>query len=363
MGDAITEGTIGTLFCQPGDVLAQDTIVSQIETAKVEADVRIPEKGKIVKVFVEVGDNVDVGQDLIEYEVTDEEVSAPKEEKKTPAAPAQQKKEEAPSAPQKAAPAPTQPSQSTPAAPSQSQPLRESRSGEGEQRVKMTRMRKTIAQRLKESQNINAILTTFNEIDMSKVMKLRQDNKDYFQDKYGVKLGFMGVFCKAAATALQANPIVNAVIDGDDIVYRDYVDISIAVATPKGLVTPVIRNCESLSVGEIEQEIARLAKKAREGKIEMSDMQGGTFTISNGGVYGSWMGTPIVNLPQSAILGMHATKKRPIVITENGEDKIVIRPVMATALSYDHRIIDGANAVTTLKMIGDLVESPERLIF
>lgn len=366
LGDSISEGTIVNVFVKPGDIVPADKIIFQIETAKVTADVRIPENGKIIRIAVENSQDIVVGQELYEYEkvdsvpasssaeskpVTEAKASAPKTEEKSK--PVEHKVETPKSTP---TPAPT----STTSAPSQSV-LRASSSGEGETRVKMTRMRKSIAQRLKESQNTNALLTTFNEIDMSKVMKLREDQKDWFQKKYGIKLGFMGFFCKAAAIALKNNPTINAVIDGDDIVYRDYVDISVAVATPKGLVTPVIRNCESLSVAEIELEIANLAKKARDGKIEMSDLQGGTFTISNGGVYGSMFGTPIVNPPQSAILGMHATKKRPVVVTENGEDKIVIRPVMFTALTYDHRLIDGQGAVTFLKELGEIIANPETI--
>lgn len=350
LGDSISEGTIVGILAQQGEVVPADHVIFQIETAKVTADVRIPESGRIEKIFVKPNEDIVVGQELFEYSKADasEVQSKPKEEKAAP------KEEKAVPKEEKAAP------KEEKAAPKFETPVQvQASSGSGETRVKMTKMRKTIAQRLKESQNTYALLTTFNEIDMSKVMKLREQQQEWFQKKYGIKLGFMGFFCKAAAIALKNNPTINAVIDGDEIVYRDYCDISVAVATPKGLVTPVIRNCESLSVAEIELEIARLAKKARDGKIEMSDLQGGTFTISNGGVYGSMMGTPIVNPPQSAILGMHATKKRPVVVTENGEDKIVVRPVMYTALTYDHRLIDGQGAVTFLKELGEIIANPE----
>lgn len=228
--------------------------------------------------------------------------------------------------------------------------------------VKMNRMRLRISERLKESQNTAASLTTFNEIDMSNVIDLRNTYKDSIMQKHGVKLGFMSAFVKASVFALQEIPIVNASIEGPDggdtIVYRDYVDMSVAVATPKGLVTPVVRNAHLLSFIEIEKAIAELGKKARDGKITIEDMAGGTFTISNGGVYGSLYGTPIINIPQSAILGMHATKERPVAV--NG--KVEIRPMMYVALTYDHRLIDGREAVIFLKTIKEQIEDPRRLL-
>lgn len=215
-----------------------------------------------------------------------------------------------------------------------------------------------IAERLKESQNTAASLTTFNEVDMSGFMNLRDSYKDNFVQKHGVKLGFMSIFVKASVAALHELPAVNASIDGDEIVYHDYIDMSVAVATPKGLVTPVLRNVETMSFMQIEKEIGELGNKARDGKITIEDMTGGTFTISNGGVYGSLMGTPIINLPQTAILGMHAVKKRPVVVNGN----IEIRPMMYVALTYDHRLVDGREAVTFLVRLKEIIEDPRRLL-
>ncbi|KAJ8926061.1 hypothetical protein NQ315_009916 [Exocentrus adspersus] len=222
----------------------------------------------------------------------------------------------------------------------------------------MNRMRLKIAQRLKEAQNTNAMLTTFNEIDMTNIMEFRKQNQEAFQKKFGLKLSFMSPFLKASAYALQDQPVVNAVIDGNEIVYRDYVDISVAVATPKGLVVPVIRNVERMNFAEIEQAMAVLADKARKGQIAVEDMDGGTFTISNGGVFGSLMGTPIINPPQSAILGMHGTFERPIAL----KGQVVIRPMMYVALTYDHRLIDGREAVLFLRKIKQAVEDPRTIL-
>jgi 2-oxoglutarate dehydrogenase E2 component (dihydrolipoamide succinyltransferase) len=223
----------------------------------------------------------------------------------------------------------------------------------------MNRMRIRIAQRLKEAQNTNAMLTTFNEIDMSQFINMRKEYAETFAKKHGVKLGFMSAFIRAATVALKEQPVVNAVIDQNELVYRDFIDISVAVATPTGLVVPVVRNCQSLGFADIEKEIEAMGKKAREGKIELEDMAGGTFTITNGGVFGSMMGTPIINPPQSAILGMHATKNRPVCVG----DQIVARPIMYVALTYDHRIIDGREAVLFLRKIKDCVEDPKLMLF
>lgn len=231
--------------------------------------------------------------------------------------------------------------------------------GDGEERVKMTRLRRTIANRLKEAQNTAAMLTTFNEVDMSGLMEMRRAFGEAFLAAHGVKLGFMSAFVKAAADALEAVPAVNAVIDGSEIVYRDYTDISIAVATPKGLVVPVLRNADALSFAGVERGIADLGKKARDGTISVDDMAGGTFTISNGGVYGSLLSTPIINPPQSAILGMHSIVQRPVVVPGGA---IEARPMMNIALTYDHRLIDGREAVTFLKRVKDVVEDPRRLL-
>ena len=230
--------------------------------------------------------------------------------------------------------------------------------GPRERRVPMTRMRKRISERLKGAQNTYAMLTTFNEIDMTNLMALRKKYKDEFIEEHGVKLGFMSAFVKAAADALQKVPAVNAVIDGDEIIYKDYADISIAVASPKGLVVPVLRDADQMSFADIEKTIAHLGQKARDGTISIDDMAGGTFTITNGGVFGSLLSTPIINPPQSAILGMHATNSRPMVV--NGE--IVARPMMYVALTYDHRLIDGREAVTFLKRIKEVVEDPARVV-
>jgi len=224
--------------------------------------------------------------------------------------------------------------------------------------VKMTRMRLKISERLKDSQNTAASLTTFNEIDMSGYIALRNKYKDEFAEKHGVKLGFMSIFVKAAVAALKEFPAVNGIIDGNDIVYRDYIDISVAVATPKGLVVPVVRNCETLSMAGVEKAIGDLSKKARNEQLALEDMAGGTFTISNGGVYGSLFGTPIINQPQSAILGMHGTFDRPAVV--NG--KVEVRPMMYVALTYDHRVIDGREAVTFLRKVKAAVEDPAFLL-
>lgn len=226
------------------------------------------------------------------------------------------------------------------------------------ERVRMSRLRKTIAQRLKDSQNTAAILTTFNEIDMSHVIATRQKYKDSFEKKHGVKLGFMSFFIKAAVAALQEIPAVNGEIDGDDIVYKNFYDIGVAVGTEQGLVVPIVRDSDKKGFAQIEKDIAEYGKRAREGKLSMADLSGGTFTISNGGVYGSLLSTPIINPPQSAILGMHKTQERPVAI----DGKIEIRPMMYVALSYDHRIIDGKDAVTFLVRVKEYIEDPERLL-
>ena len=228
-----------------------------------------------------------------------------------------------------------------------------------EKREKMSNLRKTISRRLVEAKNTTAMLTTFNEVDMSRIMELRTKNKEAFNKKHGINLGFMSFFTKAACFALQEWPSVNAYIDGDEIIYHDYCDISIAVSAPKGLVVPVIRNAESLSMAEIEKKVVELATKAKESKLSMEEMQGGTFTITNGGVFGSLMSTPIINIPQSAILGMHKIQERPIAV--NGQ--VVVKPMMYLAVSYDHRIIDGRESVSFLVRVKELLENPEQLLF
>ncbi|PWT77196.1 MAG: dihydrolipoyllysine-residue succinyltransferase [Bacteroidetes bacterium] len=231
--------------------------------------------------------------------------------------------------------------------------------GRDARKEKMSNLRKTVSRRLVEAKNTTAMLTTFNEVDMSKIMALRTQFKDKFKEKHGVNLGFMSFFTKACCYALQEWPAVNAYIDGEELVYHDYCDISIAVSAPKGLVVPVIRNAESLSMAEIEKKVVELATKARDNKLSMEEMQGGTFTITNGGVFGSLMSTPIINIPQSAILGMHKIEERPIAL--NGQ--VVIRPMMYLAVSYDHRIIDGRESVSFLVRIKELLENPDQLLF
>jgi len=227
-----------------------------------------------------------------------------------------------------------------------------------EERIKMTRLRATIARRLKEAQNTAAMLTTFNEVDVSAVMNLRNHYKDLFERKHGVKLGFMGFFVRACVQALKEIPTVNAEIDGADIVYKNYYHIGVAVGTDKGLVVPVVRDCDRNSLAQIEKEIADFGRRAREGALKIEEMQGGTFTISNGGVYGSLMSTPILNAPQSGILGMHKIEERPMVVA----GKIEIRPMMYLALSYDHRLVDGREAVTFLVRVKEILEDPARLV-
>ena len=227
-----------------------------------------------------------------------------------------------------------------------------------EERVKMSRLRATIAKRLKEAQNEAAILTTFNDVDMSAVIDARSRYKELFEKKHGIRLGFMGFFVKAVALAVKDVPTVNASLDGDDVVYHNYLDVSVAVSAPKGLVVPVVRNADRMSFAEIEKTIAEYGKKARDGTLSIEDMQGGTFTISNGGVFGSLLSTPIINPPQSAVLGMHRIEERPIA----KDGQVVIRPMMYLALSYDHRIIDGRDAVTFLVRVKEAIEDPTRLL-
>ncbi len=254
--------------------------------------------------------------------------------------------------------APSQPAETPKAAPVAVRAPSSGDDASREERVRMTKLRQTIARRLKEAQSTAAMLTTFNEVDMSAVMALRTKYKDVFEKKHGVKLGFMGFFTKAVTHALKEIPAVNAEIDGTDIIYKNYAHIGVAVGTEKGLVVPVVRNADQMSIAEIEKEIGRLGLAARDGKLSVADMQGGTFTISNGGVYGSLMSTPILNAPQSGILGMHKIQDRPVVVG----GQIVIRPMMYLALSYDHRIVDGKEAVTFLVRVKESLEDPERLV-
>ncbi|KAL6560170.1 hypothetical protein OROHE_006408 [Orobanche hederae] len=365
MGESITDGTLATLLKKPGDRVEVDEPIAQVETDKVTIDVNSPEAGVIQEFIAKEGDTVEPGTKVAIISKSGEGVThvAPSDEKaydkapSPPSSPAEEKKE-IPVPKVEKTPVVEKPkrSPSPPPKPSATEPQLPPK--ERERRVPMTRLRKRVATRLKDSQNTFALLTTFNEVDMTNLMKLRSDYKDAFVEKHGVKLGLMSGFVKAAISALQKQPIVNAVIDGDDIIYRDYVDISIAVGTPKGLVVPVLRNAERMNFAEVEKEINNLAKKATDGTISIDEMAGGTFTISNGGVYGSLLSTPIINPPQSAILGMHSIVNRPMVVGGN----IVPRPMMYIALTYDHRLIDGREAVFFLRRIKDVVEDPRRLL-
>jgi 2-oxoglutarate dehydrogenase E2 component (dihydrolipoamide succinyltransferase) len=355
MGDSISEGTLIDWKIKEGDSVAVDDLLCEIETDKVSIPIRSPVSGTISKILVTDGTTVKVGQHLVDVEpgaAGVKAVPAPSSSSSVTTAPAT-----APVAPKVEAPKPAAtsaaasppPPKAASAAPASTAPAHaiSFSADRTERRVKMTRMRSRIAERLKDSQNTAAMLTTFNEIDMSAAMELRTRFKDEFEKKHKVKLGFMSLFVKAATAALQAEPSVNAVIDGGDIVYRDYTDVSVAVASPTGLVVPVLRNTHLMSLADIERSIAAYGQKAKDGSLALEDMAGGTFTISNGGVFGSMFGTPIINPPQSAILGMHAIKDRAVVI--NG--KVEARPVMYVALTYDHRLIDGREAVTFLKKI------------
>jgi len=350
LGDSVLEGDVIEFKKQIGDWVNEDDPLLVLETAKVSIDIPAPKSGILKALHVKLGDVAKVGDKLADIDTAAAKPAGgpavPKAVAETAA-----KAAEAP----KAAPAPAAPKKvDTPAAAvSASLPsVREDR------RVKMTRMRQTIATRLKDAQNTMALLTTFNEVDMTNAFQLRNDYKDEFEKKHGVKLGFMSIFMAATTNALQQFPDVNASIDNGEVVYRNYVDISVAVSTPTGLVVPVVRDCQTKSLADLEGAVGEYAKKARNGTIAMEDFVGGTFSISNGGVFGSMMGTPIVNPPQTAILGMHAIKDRPVAI--NGQ--VEIRKVMYIALTYDHRLIDGSTAVQFLKAIKDNVENPQRML-
>lgn len=371
-----------------GDAIAVDEIICEVETDKTSVPVPSTVAGQIEALLVEDGSTVNPGMELAKIKVgaagnapapaadstpkTEETTSQPKPEAATPVAAAAA----IPSSPPPTPSTPSGPMKSTPTASIPPRPPVPSTGGQpvvklppkdptkeitgtrSESRVKMNRMRLKIASRLKEAQNTNAMLTTFNELDMSSIMQLRKDNQDAFVKRHGFKLGFMSAFVKSCAHALTQQPTVNAVIDGTDIVYRDYVDISVAVATPKGLVVPVLRNVQDMNYVDIERGIAALGEKAKKNELAVEDMDGGTFTISNGGVFGSLFGTPIINPPQSAILGMHGTFDRPVV--RNGQ--VVIRPMMYIALTYDHRLIDGREAVYFLRAIKAGVEDPRTML-
>ena len=353
MGDSISEGTIVSWMKQKGDHVAEDDVVVVLETDKVSVDVRAPKSGTITTTFANVDETVTIGEPLFQM-ITGEDAAAATATSDTVASVTTS----IPAAISEPAVIPKPVAVPEPVTatncPLLATPERTSR------REKMSRMRLRTAERLKESQNTAASLTTFQEVDMSKLMSLRKQYKDSFEAKHGVKLGFMSAFVKASASALMEVPGVNAMIDDkhQEIVYRDYVDMSVAVSTPKGLVTPVLKNTESMSFADVEKGLAELAARARDGKLTLEEMTGGNFTISNGGVFGSLMGTPIINLPQSGILGMHGTKMRPVVV----DGEVVARPMMYLALTYDHRLVDGREGVTCLKAIADKIENPERLL-
>ncbi|MCO6386725.1 2-oxoglutarate dehydrogenase complex dihydrolipoyllysine-residue succinyltransferase [Aliihoeflea sp. 40Bstr573] len=396
LGESVSEATIGKWFKKAGDTIAADEPIVELETDKVTVEVPAPAAGTLSEITVQEGETVEVGALLGMIAAGSGAAAASKKEEapKAEAKPAPAKEDKA-AAPAKSGDMPAPPSAAKlmaeknvsadqvsgsgkrgqvlkgdvldaiakgPAAKAEApQAARAPSSGDDagrEERVKMTRLRQTIARRLKDAQDTAAMLTTFNEVDMKPVMDLRSKYKDLFEKKHGVKLGFMGFFTKAVTHALQEIPAVNAEIDGTDIIYKNFAHIGVAVGTDKGLVVPVVRDADQMSIAEIEKEIGRLGLAARDGKLGMADMQGGTFTISNGGVYGSLMSTPILNAPQSGILGMHKIQERPVVVG----GQIVIRPMMYLALSYDHRIVDGKEAVTFLVRVKETLEDPERLV-
>lgn len=395
LGESVSEATIGKWFKKVGEAVAIDEPLVELETDKVTIEVPAPVAGVLAEITAKEGDTVEVNALLGQLSTDGAAVAAaPKADAAPAQAPAAKTAEPAAAESGPAmSPAPsaakmmaennlsadqvegsgkrgqvlkgdvlealskgvTAPATAAPAAPRAAVPASDEAR---EERVKMTRLRQTIARRLKDAQNTAAMLTTYNEVDMSAVMDLRKRYKDIFEKKHGVKLGFMGFFTKAVTHALKEIPAVNAEIDGTDIIYKKFCHIGVAVGTDKGLVVPVVRDADEMSIAEIEKEIGRLGRAARDGQLSVADMQGGTFTISNGGVYGSLMSSPILNAPQSGILGMHKIQERPVVV--GGE--IVIRPMMYLALSYDHRIVDGKEAVTFLVRVKESLEDPERLV-
>ena len=349
LGESVNEATIGKWLVKPGESVAADTALVELETDKVTLEVYAPADGKLAEVLAKSGSTVKIGANLAKF-------TAGKIEKITPVAPAQ-KEEKKPTTTEK----PTaQHGQSNVEEFIRSAQKTKtiSSSAREELRVPMSRLRQRIAERLKDAQNTAAMLTTFNEVDMSAVMQLRALYKDKFEKSHGVKLGFMSFFIKSCVQALKEQPILNSCIDDQDIITKTYFDIGVAVSTPNGLVVPVIRDADHLSLADVEKTIADMGQKARDGKLTIEEMTGGTFTITNGGVFGSLLSTPILNPPQSAILGMHKIQDRPVVV--NGQ--IIIRPMMYLALSYDHRLVDGKDAVTFLVTIKECLENPGRFL-
>lgn len=406
LGESVSEATVAQWLKKEGDAVSADEPIVELETDKVTLEVNAPEAGVISKITVGEGESVEVGAILGEIgegsAANDSKPAAKKEEPKAAApaaAPAPASAKSANDDDMKLSPAvrkmvddhnldankipgtgkdgritkedvqdfidgkssaaekPAHENVGThPVSPA---PAAERKPGEREERVRMTRLRQSVAKRLKEAQNNAAMLTTFNEVDMGAVMDLRSQYKDSFEKKHGVKLGFMSFFVKASVNALKELPAVNAEIQGDEIIYKNYYDISVAMSTPQGLIVPVVRDCEGKSMADIEKEIINLGTRAREGKIGIDEMTGGTFTITNGGIFGSLMSTPILNPPQSGILGMHKIQQRPMAMPDGS---VQVRPMMYLALSYDHRIIDGREAVTFLVRIKEAIEDPQRLL-
>jgi 2-oxoglutarate dehydrogenase E2 component (dihydrolipoamide succinyltransferase) len=399
LGESVTEATIGKWFKKPGDAVAVDEPLVELETDKVTIEVPAPAAGVFSDIEAKDGDTVAVGAVLGQIKEgagaapakAAAQLAAPPPPKSAPApAPAAAPPADMPLAPsvrklaaetgmdpatmsgtgkdgrvtkgdmlaaiERAAAQPTPVAQ--PAAAVQVRAPSPADDAAREERVKMTRLRQTIARRLKDAQNTAAMLTTFNEVDMGHVMALRTQYRDLFEKKHGVKLGFMGFFVKACVQALKEIPAVNAEIDGADIIYKNYYHLGIAVGTERGLVVPVVRDCDQKSLAEIEKSIADFGKRARDGALKIDELQGGTFTITNGGIYGSLMSTPILNAPQSGILGMHKIQDRPMAVA----GKVEIRPMMYLALSYDHRLVDGREAVTFLVRVKECLEEPARLV-
>ncbi|ODU20512.1 MAG: dihydrolipoamide succinyltransferase [Sphingomonas sp. SCN 67-18] len=393
LGESITEATVGEWLKQPGDPVKADEPIVSLETDKVAVEVPAPVSGIMGAHAVAAGDTVQVGALIASIEAGGAPAAAaPKAADPAPAraaeAPAGDDEGDASGDPLTLSPAVRRlvlehgldPSsirgtgkdgrltkddvlraaeqQAKPAETAAAPVAAPAEGARREERVRMTRLRQTVAKRLKDAQNTAAMLTTFNDVDMTAVMEARSRYKDLFEKKHGVRLGFMGFFVKAACQALRDIPSVNAAIEGDEIVYRDYVDVSVAVSAPNGLVVPVIRDAQALSVAGIERTIGDFGKRAKDGTLKMDEMKGGTFTISNGGVFGSLMSTPIINPPQSAVLGLHRIEDRPVV----RDGQVVVRPMMYLALSYDHRLIDGREAVTFLVALKNAIEDPTRLL-
>lgn len=387
LGESVTEATIARWYKNVGDAVKADEPLVELETDKVSVEVPAPAAGVLSEIVAKDGETVEIGALLGNLTVGAVAASAP-----VPSQPAKTASSAAVVAPTPAVsvshgPAVQRLAQETgvqpsslqgsgkdgrvtkgdmlaavaaPVAPVVSLPRTASAAGDvaREERVKMTKLRQTIARRLKDAQNTAAMLTTFNEVDMSSVMALRNQYKDLFEKKHGVKLGFMSFFVRACVSALKDIPAINAEIDGTDLIYKNYYHVGVAVGTDKGLVVPVVRDADQMGLAQIEKTISDFGKKARDGQLKIEDMQGGTFTISNGGVYGSLMSTPILNAPQSGILGMHKIQERPVVVG----GQVVVRPMMYLALSYDHRIVDGKEAVTFLVRVKDILEDPARLV-